>query len=640
MIGGASDRADGIVVGVDVGGTFTDAVVLAGDGIHSAKVPSTPADQSIGALAAVEAALSAAGHPAKDVSGFTHGMTVGTNALLEGRGAHTALLATEGFTDVLELRRQNRAHLYRLADAHPPPLVAPADTIAVRERVGADGVLTPLNPQELARVVGLVAERAPESVAIGLLFSFAHPDHERALASALRERMPGVHVTASADLMPEIREYERVSTAAVDAYLTPAVGRYLSLLGAACVEAALPPPDIMLSNGGVLPIDDAAQHAALTVLSGPAGGVIGAAALARAAGESAVLSFDMGGTSTDVALIADGVPGRAPGSVIAGYPVHLPVLDIETVSAGGGSIAWADSGGALRVGPTSAGARPGPAAYGRGGHQPTVTDANVVLGRIDAESPLSGEVRLDASAAESAVARLAAELGLDAAACARGHRRGRRPGDGCRAAHRQRRTRRRPTRHHTRRVRRRGTAPCMPGGGRVGMRTDPRPAGGGHAGGVRSGGRAHPARSRADGSAGRRRSGCAAGGARPPAIPGGRRRSPAAASAKARTAATGDRVSPSPSPGSRRELDDLIAGFEEAYAERYGAADPGQPVEVVSLRAHAESERPAPPPPAGDEGVRAMGPVGRRIDGASLWIADGWRASPAEPAGTLMERTG
>lgn len=636
MIGGPSDQPEPIVVGVDVGGTFTDAVVLGAGQVRTAKVPTTPDDQSRGVLAAVTAALAEAGCDPGSVTGFTHGMTVGTNALLEGRGARTTLVATEGFTDVLELRRQDRAHLYRLSDRHPPPLVGRGERVGVRERVSAEGVLTPLEADEIDRVVEAVAQHDPESVAVGLLFSFAHPEHERQLADALRSRLPGVHVTASAELMPEIREYERISTAAVDAYLTPVVGRYLGRLGEACDAAGLSRPDIMLSNGGVLPIDTASEHAALTVLSGPAGGVIGAAALAGPTGERTVLTFDMGGTSTDVALVRDGAPGRAPGSTIAGHPVHLPVLDIETVSAGGGSIAWADSGGALRVGPTSAGARPGPAGYARGGRDATVTDANIVLGRIDVSDPLSGEVALDADAAEAAVRRLADALGLDVPTCA----------DGIIAVAVQEMVAALRTVSVERGVDPRGATLVAFGGAgplhacavadELGCpRVLVPPAAGMLAA---AGLAAAPIRRdlvqtvlldvRASEELGRVRQDLRARAEQ--AVPGGR----IGEEADCRYLGQSFTLTV---PWADGDTAGLLARFEELYARRYGSADPGRTVEVVSLRVHVERDRTVPAL-TGPPGVTARGPAGRRIDGASLWIGDGWSASPAENGGTLLER--
>ena len=638
MIGGPSDQADPVVVGVDVGGTFTDAVLLRRGRIHTAKVPSTPEDQSVGALAAVAAALAEAGCAPAEVSGFTHGMTVGTNALLEGKGARTALAATEGFTDLLELRRQDRAHLYRLSAHHPPPLVPPERTVAVAERVGPTGVITPLEDQEVERVADAIAALGPEAVAIGLLFAFAHPAHEELLARAVRRRLPDVHVTSSAALMPEIREYERIATAAVDAYLTPAVGRYLRRLAAACGDAEIPPPDVMLSNGGVLPVADAAAHAALTVLSGPAGGVIGAAALARAAGHETVLTFDMGGTSTDVALIVDGEPARAAGSEIAGHPVHLPVLDIVTVSAGGGSIAWADSGGALRVGPDSAGARPGPAAYGRGGTAPTVTDANIVLERIDVTTPLSGEVRLDRAAARTAVASLAEQLGLTVDECARG----------VIAVAVQEMVAALRTVSVERGVDPRAATLVAFGGAgplhacqvadELGCRRVVVPPAAGQLAAL----------------------GLASAPVRRDLVQTVLLPADAAGELAAARAALRSRAAAQVPDGAVDDAADcryrgqsftltvpwgdddpgrLVSAFERVYAERFGEADPGHPVEIVSLRAHATRERPFPDLGSDIEGVRAIGPAGRRISGATLWVADGWRAAPGAE-GTVLEREG
>ena len=280
MIEAGRAAPEGALVGVDVGGTFTDAAVVHAGRLVTAKLPTTPDDQSEAAVAAVLAALERAGLGPGDVAGFRHGMTVGTNALLEGKGARTSLVATEGFGDLLELRRQNRAHLYRLDAHHPPPLVPHERSHEVRERCGPEGVVTPLDPASVERVVDAVRADGGESVALGLLFSFAHPEHERQVARALRAALPGVHVSASHEVLPEIREYERLSTTAVDAYLTPVLRAYLRRLATRAADAGLPAPAIMQSSGGVLPIEVAAEHAAWTVLSGPAGGVIGAAHLA------------------------------------------------------------------------------------------------------------------------------------------------------------------------------------------------------------------------------------------------------------------------------------------------------------------------------------------------------------------------
>ncbi len=329
-------------------------------------------------------------------------------------------MATEGFGDVLELRRQSRAHLYRLDAHHPPPLVPHERVHEVRERCGPEGVLTPLDAESLERAVAAVRADGAEAVAVGLLFSFAHPAHEAAVAAALRAALPGVHVSASSEVLPEFREYERISTTVVDAYLTPVLRTYLGRLADRAGREGLPAPAIMQSSGGVLPIGESSEHAAWTVLSGPAGGVIGAARLAAREQRRLALTFDMGGTSCDVALVSDGVPARTGLTEIAGHPLHLPMLDIATVSAGGGSIAWADSGGALRVGPMSAGARPGPAAYGLGGTRPTVTDADVVLGRLPGDTSLGGRIALDVTAARAAVGALGDALGLGLEECAEG----------------------------------------------------------------------------------------------------------------------------------------------------------------------------------------------------------------------------
>jgi N-methylhydantoinase A len=410
-----------MLLGVDVGGTFTDAVLLGADGtVHTAKVPSTPSHEQRGVLAAVTAVLERAGAAPPDVRRFGHGMTVATNALLQGRTARTALIATEGFTDVIELGRQNRPHLYRLCDSAPPPLVAAELRFGAPERVGPDGPLRELSETAAGELAGAVAAAAPRAVAVSLLHSYLDPGHERRLGAALSERLPGASVSLSSELVGTFREFERTATTALDAALSPPLGSYLEGLCADAARLDLLQPQIMQSSGGLTDAGRAGRHAALTVLSGPAGGVAGASLMADLAGEPDVACFDMGGTSCDVCLVAGGQVPETAERVIAGRPVALPALDIHTVGAGGGSIAWRDAGGALRVGPASAGAEPGPACYGRGGEEATVTDANLVLGRLLADVPLAGDVRLDAAAAERAVGRLAGELGLDLHACAEG----------------------------------------------------------------------------------------------------------------------------------------------------------------------------------------------------------------------------
>jgi N-methylhydantoinase A len=412
-----------MLLGVDVGGTFTDAVLAFDGGLVTAKSPSTPSDQSEGVIAAVEAVLSEAQRHARDVSEFSHGMTVATNALLEGRSARTALVATEGFTDVIALARQTRAELYRLCAAHPAPLVGDELRFGAPERMGPDGPLRELDDAGAAALARRVAECEPEAVAVVLLHAYRHPEHERRLGEALADAMPDVHVSLSHEVVGTFREYERAATTEVDAALSPLLASYLRRLVESARDAGLPEPAIMQSNGGLIDLQAAAGHAAWTVLSGPAGGAAGAAFVARAAGAPDALCFDMGGTSCDVCVIEDGAVQERGSGEIAGRPLALPMLAIHTVGAGGGSIAWRDPGGALRVGPRSAGADPGPACYGRGGTEPTVTDANLVLGLLASDAPLAGGVELDLEAAQRAVAKLADELGLSRDECAQGIRR-------------------------------------------------------------------------------------------------------------------------------------------------------------------------------------------------------------------------
>ncbi len=407
-------------LGVDVGGTFTDAVLACDTDIITGKVPTTPQDQSDGVMAAVGLVLERAGARERDVERFGHGMTVATNALLEERGARTALLTTEGFTDVLEIARQTRPELYRPCRARPDPLVPAQRRLGIAERCGPEGVLHALDEVHLARTLDRLGAMDVESVAVCLLHSYAHPEHERAVKRAVEEALPGVHVSASHDLVSVFREYERTSTTVIDAYLSPLLRGYLERLAERAAVSGLPEPEIMRSSGGLTSAAEAARHGAWTVLSGPAAGAVGAARAGAPSGHADVLSFDMGGTSCDVAVIDDGAVREAPHQTIAGRPLQLPMVDIHTVGAGGGSIGWADGGGALRVGPRSAGAVPGPACYGRGAEEPTVTDANLLLGYLGAGAPLAGGVRLDERAARRAVGELADTLGLELDEAARG----------------------------------------------------------------------------------------------------------------------------------------------------------------------------------------------------------------------------
>ncbi len=409
-----------MLVGVDVGGTFTDAVLVRGEQLVTAKLPSTPHDQSEGVLAAIAEGLEQLGASAEELVQFAHGMTVATNALLEGKSARTALIATEGFTDLVELARQDRPELYRLCAARPAPLVGTELRFGAPERMTPDGPLVALTPEEAGVVVGEVAQRRPEAVAVTLLHSYGHPEHERLLAEALERELPDIHVSLSHEVVGTFREYERAATTEIDAAISPLLARYLERLSERARDRAIPEPSIMQSNGGLIDLAAAARHAAWTVLSGPAGGAGGAAFVARACGEPDAVCLDMGGTSCDVCVVQDGAVQEESSGEVAGRPIGLPMLAVHTVGAGGGSIAWRDPGGALRVGPQSAGADPGPACYGRGGTEPTVTDANLVLGRLSADAPLAGGVGLDRAAADRAVGALASALHMDPIACAEG----------------------------------------------------------------------------------------------------------------------------------------------------------------------------------------------------------------------------
>ena len=396
----------GTSVGIDVGGTFTDLVAVDGDGrIEIRKVLSTPEDQSRG----VDDAVSALGAAPGSVDRVVHGTTVVTNLLLERSGARVALCATESASDLLVLRRQDRASLYDLAADHPPPLASRDLTFGVPERITPSGVERALDRATAEALAARVAASGAEIVAVSLLHAYADDSHERLLARAFATHAPGLDVVLSTDVLPEIREFERTSTTVVEAYARPRVATYLLGIAARLRERDWPAPGVMTSSGGMRGADDAARHAASLALSGPSGGVVGAAYVARAAGIGRALTIDIGGTSADAGLILDGQPLVEAGGSVAGIALALPRVLVETVSAGGGSIGWVDDGGALRVGPRSAGARPGPAAFGRGGTEATVTDAHIVLGNIGAGG-VSG-VALDARAAMDAVSALAATLG-------------------------------------------------------------------------------------------------------------------------------------------------------------------------------------------------------------------------------------
>jgi N-methylhydantoinase A len=573
-------------LGIDVGGTFTDAVFLSDGRIRVAKVPTESRQEESVVAAAREAG-------AEGVGRFTHGTTIATNALLERRGARTALVTNEGFEHVLHLRRQTRAHLYRPCAQHPPPLVPLERSFGVRGRTGSEGELVPLD-------LGTLPDVDAEAIAVSLLFSFRDSEPERAVAAELRRRHPDAHVVASHEIAPEFREYERASTTAVDAYLGPVLSRYLVALARACEAAGLPEPFVMRSSGGLATLDEAAAHAAFALLSGPAAGVVGAARVAELAGFGSALSFDMGGTSTDVCAIVDGVAQREHERLVGGLPVRLPTIAVHTVGAGGGSIVRLDEGGALRVGPESAGAEPGPACYGRGGTRATVTDANLLLGRLPAALP--GGIDLDRRAAEDALAGIdpgavidvvnaemvralrvvSVEQGLDPRDFALVAFGGAGPLHACALAE------------------------------ELGMTTVLVPA----AAGVLSALGLVAADERRD-------------SVRTYVVPLGE-------------------AGPLPDDG---EADLRYAGqsfeltvplglhleerFHEAHAARYGYADRSRPIELVAVR--TADVTPAPPLSVDGPALAARGPEVLELDGATAWVPDGW-AGDTDAHGTLVLR--
>jgi N-methylhydantoinase A len=409
-------------VGVDTGGTFTDVVALDADAgtIHTLKVPSVPADPARAVAHGLARLHERHGIPAGAIERFIFGTTVATNAVLERKGGRTALIATTGTRDVLEIQRQWRHRLFDLALQRPAPLVPRRWRLEAAERIAADGsVVRPLEEAEALRVAGEAAALDVEAVAVAFLFSFAAPDHERRIRAALARVAPGLHVSLSSDVCPEFREYERTCTTVMNAYVMPRVHRLAERLEAELAAAGLAAPlRIMQSNGGLMSSAQARAEPVRTLLSGPAGGVVGAAAVASAAGLRDVVTMDMGGTSLDISLVRDGRVGLSAEGHVGGFPVKIPQLDTHTIGAGGGSIARFFRG-TLKVGPESAGADPGPACYGRGGVEPTSTDAAVVLGFIDPGYFLGGDIALDDEAARRAIGeRIGRPLGLDLAEAA------------------------------------------------------------------------------------------------------------------------------------------------------------------------------------------------------------------------------
>ena len=413
-----------IRIGVDVGGTFTDVTALdtATGRFHIVKLPSTGNDQSVAVAEGILRVLDDAGSAPAEVGYLGHGTTVATNALLELKGATTALLVTAGVPDVLEIARQRRPHLYDLFADKPPVLVPRDRTIRVAERLGAAAdVVVELTDAEVERVVSALKDTGAESVAVCFLHSYRDATHEQRVEKALTQRLPDLFVSRSSRVAPEFREYERFSTAAINAFIGPVVARYIRRLGERVAAAGLPVgPRVIQSNGGLASTDAVAERPVTTLLSGPSAGVVGACYLAGLAGIDDLITFDMGGTSTDVCLIRGGQPLPANERGLGGYPVRVPSVDVHTIGAGGGSVASVDAAGGLRVGPESAGARPGPAAYGHGGTRPTTTDANVVRGRQNPDSALGGTMPIDRAAAERAIATVAEGLGTSVLEAARG----------------------------------------------------------------------------------------------------------------------------------------------------------------------------------------------------------------------------
>ncbi len=423
-------------VGVDIGGTFTDvALVNETDGqIGIAKVPTTPRDFGEGVVQALEIALREHGVEAGDVTLLSHATTIVTNAILEGKGARSVLVSTRGFRDVLELRRSARADLYDLFQDPPGVLVPRHCRLEVTERLDAAGeIVIPLDESEIDGIVAFVRENEIQAVSVSLLYSFLNDAHERVLGERLRAALPDIPVFLSSEVLPEIREFERASTTAVCGYVGPILESYLRRLQEAVAGMGLPDLYVMGSSGGVFDVEEGLKMPAMAIESGPAAGVIASALIGRQLDKPNLISFDMGGTTAKASLIKDGAVETTSEYEVGGdgnvnrwmhgtgHPIRVPVIDLAEVSAGGGSIAWVDPGGSLRVGPRSAGAEPGPVCYGQGGIEPTVTDCNLILGYLDPQAMLAGRLAIQAAAARAAIAeKLAEPLGLDVEAAAAG----------------------------------------------------------------------------------------------------------------------------------------------------------------------------------------------------------------------------
>jgi N-methylhydantoinase A len=418
-------------VAADVGGTFTDNLAYdeGAKRITVAKLPTTPENRALGTVQGLLRALALQGRRGSEVDYVAHGMTTATNALLQRTGGRIAFVTNEGFRDLLLIGRQNRPSLYDIKKTRPEPLVRREDCHTVRGRLDPEGrEVTPLDEAGLRRIATQLRQDRVEAVAICLLHAYANLDHERRAKAILSAELPGIPVCASTDILAEFREYERASTVALNAYLPPVMERYLASLtemladpAAGLGVAADVPVMVIEASGGLMTVASAREKPVHTVLSGPAGGVVASAHVAQLSGFADIITMDMGGTSTDISLVLDGRPQVTREGNPAGTPIRIPVIDINAIGAGGGSIAWIDDGGALRVGPQSAEAVPGPACYGRGGSEPTVTDANLVLGRLGPGTRLGGELALDSEAAARAITdRIADPLGLDLVTAASG----------------------------------------------------------------------------------------------------------------------------------------------------------------------------------------------------------------------------
>ena len=402
-------------IGVDVGGTFTDfhAMNISDGRVFLHKTPSTPSDPSLAIMSGLDALLEKSGIDVEDIVRLAHGTTVATNALIQRRGARVAVITTEGFKDLLEIGRQIRPKMYDLKADNPLPLSERHMRFEIAERVGSKGeVIKPLSADAISDIIKMVNASNAEACAVCLLFSFLMPDHEKKIGEELRKNIPNLQVSLSAEVQPEFREYERFSTTLLNAYLQPVIGKYMETLGKKFKEKA---PNARLginqSSGGLMSVERAGAMPIRTALSGPAAGTVGAIHQAKLGERANIITLDMGGTSADVALIQNYESGIGYNRMVADFPVRLPMIDIHTVGAGGGSVAWFDKDNLMKVGPLSAGAEPGPACYSRGGEQATVSDANLILGRLP-DKLIGGAMSLDIVKAETAILPLAERLGF------------------------------------------------------------------------------------------------------------------------------------------------------------------------------------------------------------------------------------